>query len=393
VTKKVLAAFDKCKDSLAASELCKLTQKTLESRVGQYSVDIVPLSDGGEGFVEILTTVVSGELLPFSAADSLGKKKEILVGVCELNNLPRLAKDFLKLPDEGKIGIIEMASIVGLADLSVEERNAWKTCSKGVGEALAFCASLELDAILLGIGGSSTNDMGVGALKSLGLEPIDSTGQIISFPSPETWSSVSTIQTAGMTSLPPLTIACDVRNPLLGPMGATHQFGKQKGLDFDARDCMEGEMEKMLGVMGAMFPDVAISAKAEGSGAAGGIGFGLGLAYKVNFVPGFDLISSWCNLTSKIRNCEILITGEGRFDQTSMQGKAPFELIRQAHQLGKKTYVFAGSVEEETKKICEREYPNLEIYEFGNRGLTLEENLANASSHLISTLNKVMFPR
>ncbi len=392
MTQKVLAAFDKCKDSLAASELCKLTQDTLESRVGQYAVDIVPLSDGGEGFVQILTTEVKGEFIPFNASDSVGKKKEVQIGVCKLSNLSVLAKDFLKLPDEGKIGIIEMASIVGLADLKVEERNAWKTSSKGVGEVLAFCASLKLDAILLGIGGSSTNDMGVGALKSLGFEFIDSTGHSISFPSPETWSSVSTIKAGCMVSLPPLTIACDVRNPLLGPMGATHQFGKQKGLDSDARDCLEKKMEEMLALMGTIFSDVAVSAKAEGSGAAGGIGFGLGLAYKVNFVPGFDLISSWCDIPSKIRRCDILITGEGRFDKTSMQGKAPFELIRKAHQAGKKTYVFAGSVEEETKKICEKEYASLEIYEFGKLGVTLEDKLTNASSHLISSLNDVMFP-
>jgi len=388
VTKQVLAAFDKCKDSLAAGELCNLTQKTLESRGSGFRVQCMPLSDGGEGFVDILTKQASGSFSPFYASDSLGFPKEILIGLCELRNLPALAKESLGLPNDGRIGIIEMASIVGLADLKMEQRDAWKTCTRGVGEALAHCSSLELDAILLGIGGSSTNDMGVGALSALGLDFSDSHGCPISFPTPEKWSSVSTIESRKMVPLPPLIIACDVRNPLLGTQGATHQFGKQKGLTKEARKAMEQEMEKMLALMSSLYPDAVTGSHAEGSGAAGGIGFGLGLAYEVKFVPGFELISSWYNLGKKLEDCEILITGEGRFDQTSSQGKAPFELMKKAHELGKESFVFAGSVDDEMKIRCELEYPGVKIYEFGNRSKSLADNLAHASSNLVRALNQ-----
>ena len=118
---QILAAFDKCKDSLAARELCMLAKKTLEQG---YLVDMVPLTDGGEGFVEILTTQAGGEFIPLHASDSLGRKKDLVIGLCELEKLPRMVKDFLSLPDQGRIVILEMASVVGLADLKRKERNA-----------------------------------------------------------------------------------------------------------------------------------------------------------------------------------------------------------------------------------------------------------------------------
>ena len=184
---KILAAFDKCKDSLAAKELCMLAKKTLEEEGQEYLVDMVPLTDGGEGFVEILTLQAGGEFIPLRASDSLGRKKELVVGLCELEKLPQIVKDFLSLPDRGKIVIVEMASVVGLADLKRKERNAWKTSTVGIGEVLKYCSTLQPDAILLGIGGSSTNDMGLGALSGLGMELFSESGDLLSFPSPETW--------------------------------------------------------------------------------------------------------------------------------------------------------------------------------------------------------------
>ena len=108
----------------------------------------------------------------------------------------------------------------------------------------------------------------------------------------------------------------------------------------------------------------------------------------LKFVPGFELISFWCNLGKKLKDCEILITGEGRFDQTSGQGKAPFELIKKAHELGKQSFVLAGSVDDEMKIMCELEYPGVKIYEFGDRSKSLMDNLTHASSNLVRALNQ-----
>ena len=122
----------------------------------------------------------------------------------------------------------------------------------------------------------------------------------------------------------------------MGPEGATHQFGAQKGLSSEDRVAVEEQMNKMVQKFKKCFPDAEKKSTEEGSGAAGGIGYGLGLVYDVSMVAGFDLIRTWFTLDQKIKDSEIVITGEGRFDQTSIGGKGPFELIRQADQYHKK---------------------------------------------------------
>ena len=387
---KILAAFDKCKGSLAAKELCMLAKKTLEQEGQEYLVDMVPLTDGGEGFVEMLSTQAGGEFIPLHASDSLGRKKELVIGLCQLEKLPRMVKDFLSLPDQGRIVILEMASVVGLADLKRKERNAWKTSTVGIGEVLKYCSTLELDAILLGIGGSSTNDMGVGALSGLGMEMFSESGNLLRFPSPETWAELVKVSIQKMVSLPPLKIACDVKNSLLGPKGATHQFGAQKGLSSEDRVAVEEEMNKMVQKFKKCFPDAEKKSTEEGSGAAGGIGYGLGLVYDVSMVAGFDLIRTWFTLDQQIKDSEIVITGEGRFDQSSIGGKGPFELIRQADQYHKKAFVFAGSIEDESKTFCEEQFSNVEIHEFGYRQLDLEENFARAEEFFVRKLKEIL---
>jgi glycerate kinase len=387
---KVLAAFDKCKDSLTAGESCEIAKDIFEEV--SFVVDTVPLSDGGEGFVEILTQQASGELIFVKASDALGKVKDVSVGLCELENLPAATKEFLNLTlTQGKIAIIEMASVVGLADLPFEERNAWKTSTLGMGEVLAHCASLELDAILIGIGGSATNDMGLGSLVGLGLELQRENGEIIDFPCPKEWHDLAKIKLNHLLDLPPLKIACDVRNPLLGPNGATHQYGKQKGLNQESRERLESKMEEMVTKLSSHFSKAEENSILDGSGAAGGIGYGLGLAYDVSLVPGFDLIRIWFDLDNKIKDCDFVFTGEGRFDKTSLQGKGPFEVIRLANIHSKKSFLIAGSVDSQVKEDCQNQFSDLQIHSFSDPELSLEENLKKGGELMAKKLKNVFF--
>ena len=146
----------------------------------------------------------------------------------------------------------------------------------------------------------------------------------------------------------------------------------------------------MVQKLGESFPDAEKNSSEEGSGAAGGIGYGLGLVYDVSMVPGFDLIRTWFTLDQKIKDSEIVITGEGRFDQTSIGGKGPFELIRKADQYHKEAYVFAGSIEDESKAFCEEQFSNVEIHEFGDRQLDLEENFARAEEFFVRKLREIL---
>ena len=388
---KILAAFDKCKDSLAAKELCLIVKKIVEQAGRSNSVEMMPLTDGGEGFSEILTEKAEGKLSLVLASDSIGRTKEIGFGLCELEKLPDSVRELLQLPEKGRIAIVEMAKVVGLSDLSLSERNAWKTSTAGIGEVFKHLSTLNLDSILLGIGGSSTNDMGIGALNRLGMEMFSNSGKVLEFPSPENWNLLARLSRNKMVSLPAIKIACDVKNPLLGPNGATYQFGGQKGLSLEDRHSLEDQMNKMVLKLSELFPNAEKAASLEGSGAAGGIGYGLSLVYDVSMVGGFDLISNWFQMENKIIDSDLVITGEGRFDRTSLEGKGPFELIRTASDHGKKAYVFAGSVEPEAKKICQQRFPDVEIHQFGNPNLDLEQTLARAEEFLAGKIKEVQF--
>ena len=188
-----------------------------------------------------------------------------------------------------------MASVCGLSDLQLAQRNPWFTSTVGIGDLLLSAKKMSVDCILLGVGGSSTNDAGIGALTSLGLNLKDSNDKRCDFPSPNSWEKITTIEMSP-TSLPPIRIACDVENILLGDDGATKQFGPQKGLPKDQTENMESTINQMVNRLSAVFPDSRKCSTLLGSGAAGGVGFGLSLAFDVKMVSGFDLISNWLML-------------------------------------------------------------------------------------------------
>jgi len=386
---RILAAFDKCKDSLSADDLCSLAKGRIEGRYREVSVETIPQTDGGEGFASILTCSKAGEMRPVRVSDSLGRPCEIQVGFLEIEKLNEEVTAFLSLPKSGTIALVEMASIVGLADLETEERNPWKTSTVGVGECLLECKEWGVSAILLGVGGSSTNDMGVGALSALGVKFLDELDEQVNFPCPQTWDAVKTVDPSGLLSLPPIWIACDVSNPLLGENGATRQFGPQKGLKPEDEDVLENKMLEMNRSLLKCFPEADHKCDSLGMGAAGGIGFGLSLACDVSMVGGFSLVSKWFELEKKIKLCDLVLTGEGRFDCTSLQGKGPCEILRLAGKYGKKAILLAGSVQEEAVSRFKEECPSAEIHAFGRQDLPLTENLTRAEELFQAKLDEV----
>ena len=385
---RILAAFDKCKGSLSAREICSLAKDVISSRSSLDHVQTMPLTDGGEGFADLLTNAKGGSFHSVFAKDSRGREKEVKIGIISSSDVDPDLQGFINLPCPGNIAVIEMSSIAGLADLMEEERNPWLTSTFGVGQLLKHCDKYEVSLILLGIGGSSTNDMGVGALSSLGVKFIDGDDLPVSFPSPETWSNIKEISTNSLSTLPPIRIACDVSNQLLGKGGATYQFGLQKGLCPDRKQEMEEEMLQMSASLARAFQKPLSFREQEGSGAAGGIGYGLSLAFDTSFVSGFSLISKWFNLEEAVKESDLILTGEGRFDRTSLYGKGPFEIIRMASNYGKNIILLAGSVESEAVKECKIKFPNIEVVSFGNDQLSLNENLARAPEFFSNELLK-----
>ena len=374
----ILAAFDKCKDSLSAREICALGQKVASAKPFNHDVHSIPLTDGGEGFTELLTHAKKGTYHSILANDSLGEEKEVKVGIVPSGKLDLSLREFTDLPSQGNWAVVEMSSIAGLSDLPQEKRNPWLTSTIGVGQLLAGVSSLGVSAIILGIGGSSTNDMGLGALSALGVNFFDRDGKLISFPVPECWSRIAKISAEKLITLPPIRIACDVSNQLLGENGATFQFGPQKGLSANRKEKMESNMELMSERLSQIFQKPLNFRNQEGPGAAGGIAYGLSLAFDTQFVPGFSLVSKWFNLENEIKKTDLILTGEGRFDQTSLYGKGPYEIIRLASKYQKKVVLLAGSVEKEAVEKCMRKFANVEIVAFGSSQLSLEQNLTKA---------------
>ena len=387
-----LVACDKCKGSLSAFEMCNLAESVLSERFPTSGVTKVPLTDGGEGFCEILTLGAQGVLHSIEVLDSVGSKQKVQYGICDVEKLSPKVIKFLNLPSCGNLGIVEMAQAAGLADLPESKRNPWETSTFGVGQILKEVAGFGVDVILLGIGGSSTNDIGIGALNALGLSLKSHDNNEISFPIPSAWKNVAGIDIDGLDSLPPIRIACDVDNQLFGKTGATAQYGPQKGLAEKDIEKFQEQIKRILKILESHRTDIFELSKSKGSGAAGGMGFGLSIFYDVSLVHGFDLISSWFEIDHKIEEADYVITGEGRFDQTSLCGKGPFEIIRLSNLKDTPSLVMAGSVDPKTAIEISGKFTGCDLIPFGRSDWSLDKNLSRANQNFTETLTGYEFP-
>ena len=199
-------------------------------------------------------------------------------------------------------------------------------------------------AILLGVGGSATHDLGLGALGALGLRFLDAHGAPLFPPTTSAWGHIDRLAGHVPAAFPPLRLACDVANPLLGPSGAAATYAPQKGLapaDLPALESATGRMAALLSAHCGQPPSLAT---APGAGAAGGIAFGLRTAARAQLVPGWALVHDWLDLDSRIAAADLVVTGEGRFDATSLSGKGPGALALAAAAAGKRVIIFAGSL-------------------------------------------------
>ena len=339
----VLIAFDKFKDSLSAPHACAVASEALSQRQGDWTCDVAPLTDGGEGFAEILTRAAGGSMESVNVVGPRGEPVIAKFGWVQVSNIPASARQLLtSLPsgDDGRIAIIEMAAASGLALLPEAQRDPWQTTSFGTGQLLRATTERGACAIVLGVGGSATNDLGVGALAALGIR-FDGIDQ---YPMPAVWDRIHLIKGRVSPGLPPIYIACDVTNSLFGPTGCTTIYGPQKGLQASEVERMEQTTSAMAERLCGHFGRESSFTQLPGHGAAGGIAFGLSCATPTTLLPGFEFVSSWLELDARIAKADLVITGEGAFDASSLNGKGPGAIALRALQLGKKVHLFAGRV-------------------------------------------------
>ena len=348
---RVLLAFDKFKGSLSAPQACDLALRALRGRHRDWQLDSCPLTDGGEGFTEILTTAAKGRSPRVDAMGPRGGLVAASVGLIAQEQIPSPVRQWLDPPGTAPesrrpLAVIEMAAASGLHLLPPEQHDPWQATTYGTGQLIRAAAELGAAGILLGVGGSATNDLGLGALAALGLEFRDADGGKIRPPAPVHWHRIAAIEGEVFSSIPPICIACDVTNPLLGPGGAAAVYGPQKGLRPDDLPRMEAAMERMARLLGEYCRKSPALADTPGAGAAGGLPFGLIAGARARLAPGFELVSAWLGLRARIAAADLVLTGEGCFDVTSLSGKGPGAVATQARALGKTVHVFAGRLGE-----------------------------------------------
>jgi glycerate kinase len=384
---RVLIAFDKFKDALDASSACRTVAAALRRERPDWELDLVPLSDGGEGFCNILTLGVGGSFARVPASgprfDAMDASSSVSapIGWVDLERLSAQVLARLALPEPARrLAVIEMAAVNGLGLLELRERDVWHTCSWGTGELLAAAVRDGADAVLLGVGGSATSDLGLGALGALGLRFEGHDGRAIARPLPARWHEIERL--AGHVSFDvPLRIACDVDSPLLGPRGAASVYGPQKGLRPADLPEFEARAARLAALLSAQTQSDPRLAEEPGAGAAGGIAFGLRAAAGARLVAGFALVAEWFDLEARIARADWVITGEGRFDSTSLAGKGPGALVTSARRAGRRALVLAGRVQLTPAARADLA-PDVEAIAISNPRASLQRALADTAQNL-----------
>ena len=382
---KILAAFDKYKDAMPAGRACDAALSgALEALGESLTLSHAPLTDGGEGFCPILTQAASGYMEHHKVSGPLGEEVDSPLGWVNLERIPESARKLLGLKN-GKLAIIEMASVAGLEQVPNGQRHPKHCTTRGVGELIRIAVAEEADAILLGIGGSATSDLGLGALEALGLQFCPS-GQV----TPAQWPTIEQIKGNIELTIPPIYIACDVDNPLLGPEGAAAVYGPQKGLKPDEIEAFDDATGRLAKKLCEFFNKPDCTLRASGSGAAGGIGFGLNVAFDSNYVAGFELVTAWLDLSRKIKEADLVLTGEGKFDNSSLAGKGPYALLAAAYSSDTSAILLAGLAEEEAAKTVRDRFPGTAVYSITPEGTPLTQALKLAPDFLKQKVSEVL---
>lgn len=333
---KLVIAPDSFKESLSAPGVASAIARGWQSIYPEADIQLCPMADGGEGTVEAVLAATGGECRELQVCGPLGD--------------PVLAH-WGWLPDAQ--AVIEMAAASGLHWVAPTQRDARITTTRGTGELILAALDAGARRIILGIGGSATNDAGAGLLEALGVRLLDGAGQPVA-PGGAALLDVQRIDLTGLDSRlaqVEVLVAADVDNPLCGPRGASHVFGPQKG----ASPEQVQQLDKALG----HFADVMAAALGEdhrdipGVGAAGGLGFAAKAVLGASFRPGIELVAELSGLADAVQGADLVITGEGRLDGQSLHGKTPVGVARVARAAGVPVIALAGSLGEGYQSLYE----------------------------------------
>lgn len=324
---RILIACDKFKGSLTAVEACAALREGLEQAGWTEEIAVCPIADGGEGFAESLVDALGGEWRRCDSYDALHNPLPVRYGV-------------VRSAGGEKQAVIEMAEASGLHRIPSDERSVVHASTFGTGSMMWDAVKGGAQRIMVGIGGSATNDAGVGMAAALGTRFLDRNGKALD-PVPAAMEALASIDESGRLALPPVEAACDVDNPLLGTNGASRIYGPQKGASAEEVDLLEAALARVAEVAGR--PELA---EAPGAGAAGGLGFGLMRFADARLRSGFEMVAEAVGLEEHILAADVVITGEGSLDAQTLQGKGPMGVANLARDRGKRVIGVGGRVDE-----------------------------------------------
>jgi glycerate kinase len=376
---RILIAPDKFKGSLTAREVADNIAVGLREVLPDAKIDIMPMADGGEGTAEVISDALDGKWLTMSAHDARGREIEARYAYI----------------DDRKLAVMEMSEAAGMRRLQPNEYDVDLANTFGVGEMILEATRHGAREIIIGLGGSATNDGGFGMARKLGFrffeqeqELRDGVIELLRLTRIERPNVVEALglsaqakdrrspRRAPLQHLPKTIAAADVRNVLLGEDGATRMFGPQKGATSDQIEILERALTRLADVVAR---DLHVDFCDEpGAGAAGGLGFGLMSFCGAIVRPGFDVVAEAVGLEAKMKDADLVITGEGSLDRQTLEGKTPAGVARLARKLGKRVYAIVGRASEDRQA---RELFD-GVYELTQPGMSEQESIANAGKLL-----------
>ncbi|MCZ8518471.1 MULTISPECIES: glycerate kinase [Paenibacillus] len=325
---RIIAAPDSYKGSLSALEAAGAIEKGVLSVFPEAQVDKVPVADGGEGTAEALVTASGGRLLRERVMGPLGEPVEAYWG----------------LLGDGRTGVIETAAASGLPLVPADRRNPALTTTYGTGELIRAALEHGVRKLIIGLGGSATNDGGAGLLQALGVRFLDGAGEEL----PQGGAALARLARIDAAGLDPrlaecaIRVACDVDNPLCGPRGASAVFGPQKGASMEMVAQLDSALQRFAEAAHRAAGRQA--AELPGAGAAGGLGAGLLYFTEAELTPGIRLVLEAAEFERKLQGADLVITGEGATDAQTAFGKAPVGVAQIARQYGVPVVCLSGSL-------------------------------------------------
>lgn len=368
----ILLAPDSFKESMTAKEVCEAMERGIKKANKNITCIHVPMADGGEGTMQSLVDATNGKVYTTKVIGPLGNEVEAMYGIL----------------GDGETGILEMASASGLHLVPPIKRNPLITTSYGTGQLIKACLDQGVKKLLIGIGGSATNDGGSGVVQALGGKLLDSEGKEIGFGGGE----LKKLATIDLTNLDKrlkniiIEVACDVDNKLCGEYGASKVFGPQKGATPEVVEVLDDNLQHYANLIKEQL--VIDVSEVPGAGAAGGLGACLIAFLHGTLKKGIEMVIEYSHLEEKVKNVDMVWTGEGSIDFQTQYGKTPFGVASIAKKYNKPVIALAGRVGDGIEVLYEKGIDS--IFGIMKEASSLEEALAKGKENVEKTSENII---